>query len=160
MEPNIPVGSEAGVARAVAGAEREQREGVSGKWVAHSGRALPDGGRGDGRDSPEHPLGMLHKGATMTEADAETGACEGSPFTAGLFARLLQEEYAKLQQARPGCASSWRGMRPDRRHKGDEEPGLREVGGPEGPPLQGRFYKVASSYPFVSWKPSTCTSSM
>ena len=39
MEPNIPVGSAAGVEngmrRAVAGAEREQREGASGKWVAH-----------------------------------------------------------------------------------------------------------------------------
>jgi malate synthase len=39
MEPNIPVGSEIGVAagmkRAVMGAEREQREGASGKWVAH-----------------------------------------------------------------------------------------------------------------------------
>ncbi len=39
MEPNIPVGSEAGVQssmkKAVAGAEREQREGASGKWVAH-----------------------------------------------------------------------------------------------------------------------------
>lgn len=39
MEPNIPVGSETGVSesmnRAVAGAEREQREGASGKWVAH-----------------------------------------------------------------------------------------------------------------------------
>lgn len=39
MEPNIPVGSEKGVsasmAKAVAGAEREQREGASGKWVAH-----------------------------------------------------------------------------------------------------------------------------
>jgi malate synthase len=39
MEPNIPVGSPAGVtsgmARAVAGAEREQREGANGKWVAH-----------------------------------------------------------------------------------------------------------------------------
>jgi malate synthase len=39
MEPNIPVGSTEGVsrsmARAVAGAEREQREGASGKWVAH-----------------------------------------------------------------------------------------------------------------------------
>ena len=39
MEPNIPVGTAAGVAnamkRAVAGAEREQREGASGKWVAH-----------------------------------------------------------------------------------------------------------------------------
>jgi malate synthase len=39
MEPNIPVGSDAGVTsamkRAVAGGEREQREGASGKWVAH-----------------------------------------------------------------------------------------------------------------------------
>jgi malate synthase len=39
MEPNIPVGSkagvEAGMARATAGGEREQREGASGKWVAH-----------------------------------------------------------------------------------------------------------------------------
>ncbi len=39
MEPNIPVGSEEGVAvsmkKAGAGAEREQREGASGKWVAH-----------------------------------------------------------------------------------------------------------------------------
>jgi len=39
MEPNIPVGSPAGVqagmARAVAGARREQEAGASGKWVAH-----------------------------------------------------------------------------------------------------------------------------
>ncbi|WPP53552.1 aldolase/citrate lyase/malate synthase family protein [Catalinimonas niigatensis] len=39
MEPNIPVGSEEGVSasmkKALAGAEREQREGASGKWVAH-----------------------------------------------------------------------------------------------------------------------------
>jgi malate synthase len=39
MEPNIPVGSSEGVAssmaKAVAGAEREQRDGASGKWVAH-----------------------------------------------------------------------------------------------------------------------------
>ena len=39
MEPNIPVGSPEGVKRAmeraVAGAEREEREGASGKWVAH-----------------------------------------------------------------------------------------------------------------------------
>ena len=39
MEPNIPVGSakgvEEGMARAVLGAEREQREWASGKWVAH-----------------------------------------------------------------------------------------------------------------------------
>lgn len=39
MEPNIPVGSEQGVAdsmaRARAGAVREQQEGAGGKWVAH-----------------------------------------------------------------------------------------------------------------------------
>jgi malate synthase len=39
MEPNIPVGSKEGVAagmtKALAGAEREQRDGASGKWVAH-----------------------------------------------------------------------------------------------------------------------------
>ncbi len=39
MEPNIPVGSERGVAeamkRAVAGGQREQQAGASGKWVAH-----------------------------------------------------------------------------------------------------------------------------
>lgn len=39
MEPNIPVGSEAGVTagmtRAKAGGEREQQSGASGKWVAH-----------------------------------------------------------------------------------------------------------------------------
>ena len=39
MEANIPVGSEAGVqagmAKAVAGAKREQQAGASGKWVAH-----------------------------------------------------------------------------------------------------------------------------
>lgn len=39
METNIPVGSPegvaAGMARAVAGAQREQRAGASGKWVAH-----------------------------------------------------------------------------------------------------------------------------
>jgi len=39
MEPNIPVGSKEGVSssmkKAVAGAEREQNSGASGKWVAH-----------------------------------------------------------------------------------------------------------------------------
>jgi malate synthase len=39
MEANIPVGSDAGVElamrKAVTGGEREQREGASGKWVAH-----------------------------------------------------------------------------------------------------------------------------
>lgn len=39
MEPNIPVGSSTGVSasmkKAVSGAQREQRAGASGKWVAH-----------------------------------------------------------------------------------------------------------------------------
>ncbi len=184
MEPNIPVGSEEGVAasmkRAVAGAEREQREGASGKWVAHwkmvhivrpvwekvgqanqAGRAFPAltytaedaaglsmlepaprtiAGARDllsvalqygnaflrgfqaaalkpadffGNDdvlylmedmaTGEIRLSILwewiHKGAVLTEADAETGCAEGAPFTPALFARLLEEEYAKLRKA-------------------------------------------------------------
>jgi malate synthase len=42
----------------------------------------------------------IHKGATLTEADAETGCAIGDAFTAALFARLLEEEYAKLRKAR------------------------------------------------------------
>ncbi len=184
MEPNIPVGSEAGVsasmARAVAGAEREQREGASGKWVAHwkmvhivrpvwekfgqanqAGRAFPPltytpedaaglmqlepaprtiAGARDllsvalqygnaflrgfqaaalkpadffGNDdvlylmedmaTGEIRLSILwewiHKGAKLTEADGETGCAAGEAFTPALFARLLEEEYAKLRKA-------------------------------------------------------------
>lgn len=184
MEPNIPVGSEAGVAasmaRAVAGAEREQREGASGKWVAHwkmvhivrpvwervgqdnqMGRAFPALTYG-----PEDAAGLtrleeaprtiagardllsvalqygnaflrgfqaaalkpadffgnddvlylmedmatgeirlsilwewIHKGAVLTGADAGTGTEAGDAFTPALFARLLEEEYAKLRKA-------------------------------------------------------------
>lgn len=184
MEPNIPVGSEAGVSasmkKAVAGAEREQREGASGKWVAHwkmvhivrpvwekagqanqAGRAFPAltytpedaaglmqlepaprtiAGARDllsvalqygnaflrgfqaaalkpadffGNDdvlylmedmaTGEIRLSILwewiHKGARLTEADAETGCAAGDAFTPTLFARLLEEEYAKLRKA-------------------------------------------------------------
>ena len=184
MEPNIPVGSEAGVTesmkRAVAGAEREQREGASGKWVAHwkmvhiirpvwekageanqAGRSFPaltytaadaDGlvllepaprtirGARDlisvamqygnafeqgfqaaalkpadffGNDdvlylmedmaTGEIRLSILwewlHKGGALTADDDETGAAEGDVFGEQLFARLVDEEYEKLQQA-------------------------------------------------------------
>ncbi|GLH66143.1 hypothetical protein [Geothrix edaphica] len=184
MEPNIPVGSEEGVAasmkRAVAGAEREQREGASGKWVAHwkmvhivrpvwervgeanqMGRAFPalTYGPADAaglmqlEEAPRTIAGArdllsvalqygnaflrgfqaaalkpadffgnddvlylmedmatgeirvsilwewLHKGAVFTEADAATGTAAGDAFTPALFARLLEEEYAKLRQA-------------------------------------------------------------
>ena len=185
MEPNIPVGSAEGVSesmkRAVAGAEREQREGASGKWVAHwkmvhiirpvwdrageanqAGRAFPGltyteedaaglvllepaprtirGARdlisvaiqyGNafeqgfqaaalkpadffGNDdvlylmedmaTGEIRLSILwewlHKRATLTAADAETGVSEGDLFSEELFSRLLNEEYEKLQRAR------------------------------------------------------------
>ena len=184
MEPNIPVGSDEGVAagmkKAVAGAEREQREGASGKWVAHwkmvhivrpvwenagevnqLGRDFPPLGysekdAGDlmllepattsirgarnllsvalqygnaflqgmqaaalkpadffGNDdilylmedmaTGEIRLSILwewiHKGATLTEEDSETGINEGDVFDASLFNRLLKEEYKKLQNA-------------------------------------------------------------
>jgi malate synthase len=43
----------------------------------------------------------LHKGAQLTEHDPETGAkAGGDTFDAALFARLLDEEYAKLLAAR------------------------------------------------------------
>ena len=184
MEPNIPVGSEEGVSasmkKAVAGAEREQREGASGKWVAHwkmvqivrpvwekageanqLGRKFPpltytqadaDGllliekapttirgarnllsvalqygnafGQGMqaaalkpadffGNDNilylmedmatGEIRLSILwewvHKGATISEDDKETGVKAGDTFSIDLFNRLLEEEYEKLLRA-------------------------------------------------------------
>jgi malate synthase len=41
----------------------------------------------------------LHKGARLTEDDAETGARAGDAFDAPLFERLLAEEYEKLLRA-------------------------------------------------------------
>ncbi len=184
METNIPVGTPEGVAagmrRAVAGAEREQREGASGKWVAHwkmvhivrpvwekageenqLGRPFPpltyteqdaagltlldpaprtvrgardllsvalQYGNAFGRGfqaaalKPADFFGdddvlylmedmatgeirlsilweWLHKGARLTEEDAQTGVKRGAPFTLALFQRLLEEEYAKLERA-------------------------------------------------------------
>ena len=184
MEPNIPVGSAAGIARsmekAVAGAEREQREGASGKWVAHwkmvhiirpvwertgqpnqLGRPFPAltyraedasalwsleagprtvrGARdlisvamqygnafGQGMQAaalkPADFFGnddvlylmedmatgeirlsilweWLHKSAGFSEDDAETAVRAGDTFSAPLFSRLLEEEYAKLRRA-------------------------------------------------------------
>jgi malate synthase len=185
MEPNIPVGSKEGVAasmaKAVAGAEREQRDGASGKWVAHwkmvnivrpvwekavapnqLGRKFPPltysqqdangllllepaatsirGARNllsvalqygnaflqgmqaaalkpadfFGNDdilylmedmaTGEIRLSILwewvHKGATLTEDDAETGLKKGDIFSARIFSKLLEEEYKKLLDAK------------------------------------------------------------
>ena len=41
----------------------------------------------------------VHKGAKLTEDDPETGLKAGDTFTAEVFERLLEEEYAKLQGA-------------------------------------------------------------
>ena len=184
MEPNIPVGSQTGVEnsmkKAKAGAEREQREGASGKWIAHwkmahiirpvweevgeanqLGRKFPPltytaedaagltllepaprtvrGARnllsvalqygnafGQGLQAaalkPADYFGnddilylmedmatgeirlsilweWIHKGAVLTEDDPETGLKAGDVFTPAIFARLLEEEYAKLLAA-------------------------------------------------------------
>jgi malate synthase len=73
MEPNIPVGSRAGVdaamQRAVAGATREQQAGASGKWVAHWKmvhivRPVWE------RAGAENQLGRAFPALTYTEADA------------------------------------------------------------------------------------------
>jgi len=181
MEPNIPVGSpegvSAGMKKAVAGAEREQREGASGKWVAHwkmvhivrpvwekageanqLGRTFPGLSytKNDANDlillepasttirgarnllsvalqygnaflqgmqaaalkpadffgnddilylmedmaTGEIRLSILwewiHKGATLTVDDPETGIKAGDIFDSSLFDRLLKEEYQKL----------------------------------------------------------------
>lgn len=185
MEPNIPVGSKEGVAasmeKAVVGAQREQREGASGKWVAHwkmvhiirpvweevgqdnqlgkefsplgYGQEDADGltllepapttirgardllsvalqygnafGQGmqaaalkpadffanDGilylmedMATGEIRLSILwewtHKGAVLSDDDAETGMKAGDKITVETFQRLLEEEYEKLRQAR------------------------------------------------------------
>ena len=184
MEPNIPVGSkdgvEASMKKAVAGAEREQRDGASGKWVAHwkmvhivravwekvgaqnqlgtkfpsltylkqdaeeltmlepastsirgarnllsvalqYGNAFLQGMQAAalkpadyfGNDdilylmedmaTGEIRLSILwewvHKGATLTEGDAETEVKPGDVFDAPLFERLLNEEFKKLLSA-------------------------------------------------------------
>ncbi len=184
MEPNIPVGSAEGVAsgmkRAVAGAQREQREGASGKWVAHwkmvhivrpvweqvgqanqLGRAFPrltythedadnlfllepaprtvrgardllsvalqygnafEQGFQAAALKPADFFGnddvlylmedmatgeirlsilweWLHKSAKLTEDDPAIGARIGDSFSPTMLARLLDEEYEKLQRA-------------------------------------------------------------
>ncbi len=184
MEPNIPVGSEKGVAesmaKAVAGAQREQREGASGKWVAHwkmvhivrpvwqevgqdnqlhrsfpaltytqadadgltllepaprtvrgardllsvalqYGNAFEQGFQAaalkpadffedddvlylmEDMATGEIRLSILwewlHKTATLTHDDDETGVKAGDAFTADLFKQLLEEEFRKLLEA-------------------------------------------------------------
>ncbi len=74
MEANIPVGSAAGVAagmkRAVAGGEREQREGASGKWVAHW-KMVPIVRPVWGKVGAENQLGRQFPPLTYTQEDAE-----------------------------------------------------------------------------------------
>lgn len=74
MEPNIPVGSEAGVSssmkKAVAGAKREQQEGASGKWVAHW-KMVHIVRPVWGEAGEDNQLGRTFPKLTYTEADAE-----------------------------------------------------------------------------------------
>src|SRR3954464_2168881 len=74
MEPNIPVGSAAGVTsgmtKATAGAEREQREGARGKWGAdwkmvHIVRPVWE------KMGEENQLGRMFPRLTYTRADAD-----------------------------------------------------------------------------------------
>ena len=87
MEPNIPVGSPAGVEvgmkRAVAGARREQREGASGKWVAHWKMVHIVRPVWEEAGEPNQ-LGRPFPALTYTEADADTLlALEPAPRTVG-----------------------------------------------------------------------------
>jgi malate synthase len=74
MEPNIPVGSEQGVAesmrKAVAGAEREQQEGASGKWVAHW-KMVHIVRPVWGRAGEDNQLGRTFPQLSYTESDAD-----------------------------------------------------------------------------------------
>jgi malate synthase len=74
MEPNIPVGSEKGVAdgmkRAVGGAEREQREGANGKWVAHW-KMVPIVRPVWEKVGQDNQMGRKFPPLTYTQADAE-----------------------------------------------------------------------------------------
>jgi malate synthase len=85
MEPNIPVGSPegvtAGMKRARAGAEREQREGASGKWVAHW--RMVHIVRPVWEDAGEqNQLGRRFPALTYTQADADALlALEDAPRT-------------------------------------------------------------------------------
>jgi malate synthase len=93
MEPNIPVGSEAGVAngmkRAVAGAEREQREGASGKWVAHW-KMVPIVRPVWAKVGQDNQLGRPFPPLTYTPADANAlFLLEPAPRTVGGARDLL-----------------------------------------------------------------------
>ncbi|MEO6401256.1 MAG: malate synthase, partial [Vicinamibacteria bacterium] len=83
MEPNIPVGSELGVEngmkKALAGAEREELAGASGKWVAHWKmvhivRPVWE------KAGQENQLGRSFKALTYTPADGE-GLAQLEPAT-------------------------------------------------------------------------------
>jgi len=93
MEPNIPVGSEKGVAdgmkRAVAGAEREQREGANGKWVAHW-KMVPIVRPVWEKVGQDNQMGRKFPPLTYTEADADgLTLLEPAPRTVGGARDLL-----------------------------------------------------------------------
>ena len=74
MEPNIPVGTEEGVAssmeKAIAGGRREQEAGASGKWVAHW-KMVPIVRPVWADISQDNQLGREFPSLTYTQADAD-----------------------------------------------------------------------------------------
>jgi malate synthase len=108
MEPNIPVGSADGVSRAmqraVAGGEREQREGASGKWVAHWKmvnivRPVWE------KVGQANQLGRAFPPLTYTDADARRAHADraGAPHRARR-ARSAERGDPVRQRVRPGDA--------------------------------------------------------
>ena len=69
----------------------------AGRLLRQRRRPLPDGGHGDRRDPPQHPLGVAAQGGARSPRPTKPPASRrGDAFSAELFERLLAEEYAKL----------------------------------------------------------------
>ena len=114
MEPNIPVGSEAGVAsgmkRAVAGAEREQREGASGKWVAHWKmvhivRPVWEKAGAGQPARPHVPAADLHAGRRGRPVPARTGAAHRSRRARSAERRAAVRQRLLARASRPPRSS-------------------------------------------------------
>ena len=142
MEPNIPVGSagwrRSGMKRAVAGAEREQREGASGKV----GRPLEDGphrpaGLGEGRTGQPDGAGIsaadLYTGRRGWSHPARAGAAHrpGRPRSAQRGAAVRQRVRAGLAGRRAQAGRLLRQRRrplPDGRHGDRRDPPQHPLG--------------------------------
>ena len=95
----------------------------AGRLLRQRRRALSDGGHGDRRDPPEHPLGMAAQGRALTEDDAETGVKAGDRVHAGAVRAAARRGIREAAGApatatstttrrRPRCRSPARSSRP------------------------------------------------